>query len=410
MIQLIYIAIIAITVVDFVIDKVLDFLNNRAKSPTMPPEAEGIYDSERYAKWLAYDKANSRVGVISSSISILLSLAMLIFGGFGWLDIQLRQFTEQPVLLALLYFAVIGIASSIISLPFSVYSTFVIEEKFGFNKTTVKTFVIDIVKGAALSIVIGAPLGGLIVWLFYELGDAFWIVSWIIMSVFSVFMTMFAATWIMPLFNKFTPLKEGELRTAIEAYCEKVGFKLNRLFVMDGSKRSAKSNAFFSGLGPKKTIALYDTLIEQQSTEEIVAVLAHEIGHYKKQHTRQSLVLGVLQTGAMLFLLGIFLRMPEFSLALGAEQMSFHVGVIAFGIIFSPVSTIIGIGMNILSRKNEFEADAFAKETYNGEPLASALKKLTAENLGNLKPHPAYVFVHYSHPPVLKRLERLRDC
>jgi len=407
MIQFVYIVIIAITVIDFVFEKFLDFLNDRAKSPEMPPEAEGIYDAERYAKWLAYDKANSRVGVISSSISILLSLAMLIFGGFGWLDIQMRQITEQPVLLALLYFAVIGIASSIISLPFSLYSTFVIEEKFGFNKTTLKTFIMDMLKGTALAIVIGGPLGGLIVWLFYELGDAFWLVAWVIMTIFSVFMTMFAATLIMPLFNKFTPLEEGDLRTAIEAYCEKAGFKLNRFFVMDGSKRSAKSNAFFSGLGPKKTIALYDTLIEQQSTEEIVAVLAHEIGHYKKQHTLLSLVLSTLQTGVMLFLLGIFLRRPEFSFALGANEMSFHVGIIAFGIIFSPISTLIGIGMNVLSRKNEFEADAFARDTYAGEPLASALKKLTAENLGNLKPHPAYVFVHYSHPPVLARLKQL---
>jgi len=407
MIQFVYIVIIAITVIDFVFEKFLDFLNDRAKSPEMPPEAEGIYDAERYAKWLAYDKANSRVGVISSSISILLSLAMLIFGGFGWLDIQMRQITEQPVLLALLYFAVIGIASSIISLPFSLYSTFVIEEKFGFNKTTLKTFIMDMLKGTALAIVIGGTLGGLIVWLFYELGDAFWLVAWVIMTIFSVFMTMFAATLIMPLFNKFTPLEEGDLRTAIEAYCEKAGFKLNRFFVMDGSKRSAKSNAFFSGLGPKKTIALYDTLIEQQSTEEIVAVLAHEIGHYKKQHTLLSLVLSTLQTGVMLFLLGIFLRRPEFSFALGANEMSFHVGIIAFGIIFSPISTLIGIGMNVLSRKNEFEADAFARDTYAGEPLASALKKLTAENLGNLKPHPAYVFVHYSHPPVLARLKQL---
>jgi STE24 endopeptidase len=407
MIQFVYIVIIAITVIDFVFEKFLDFLNDRAKSPEMPPEAEGIYDAERYAKWLAYDKANSRVGAISSSISILLSLAMLIFGGFGWLDIQMRQITEQPVLLALLYFAVIGIASSIISLPFSLYSTFVIEEKFGFNKTTLKTFIMDMLKGTALAIVIGGTLGGLIVWLFYELGDAFWLVAWVIMTIFSVFMTMFAATLIMPLFNKFTPLEEGDLRTAIEAYCEKAGFKLNRFFVMDGSKRSAKSNAFFSGLGPKKTIALYDTLIEQQSTEEIVAVLAHEIGHYKKQHTLLSLVLSTLQTGVMLFLLGIFLRRPEFSFALGANEMSFHVGIIAFGIIFSPISTLIGIGMNVLSRKNEFEADAFARDTYAGEPLASALKKLTAENLGNLKPHPAYVFVHYSHPPVLARLKQL---
>lgn len=408
MVELILYALIGITAADFLFEKWLDVLNDRAKSPEMPKEAEGIYDESRYAKWLAYDRANGRLGMISSSISILLSLAMLVFGVFGWLDALLRQWIEQPVVLGLIYFGVLGVGSSLISLPFSIYSTFVIEERFGFNKTTVKTFVMDMVKGAALGLLIGAPLGALIIWLYYALGAYFWLAAWVVMSGFSIFMTMFAATWIMPLFNKFTPLEAGELRTAIEAYCEKVGFKLNRLFVMDGSKRSAKSNAFFSGLGPKKTIALYDTLIEQMETEEIVAVLAHEIGHYKKQHTRQSLVLSVVQSGFMLFLLGLFLRIPAFSQALGAVEGSFHVGAIAFGIIFSPISTLIGIGMNVLSRMNEFEADAYARDTYDGAPLASGLKKLTAENLGNLKPHPWYVFVHYSHPPALKRLEKLR--
>ena len=372
-------------------------------STVMPPEAEGIYDEERYAKCLAYDKANGRLGMISSSLSILISLALLIGGGFGWIDAWLRQYTEQPIWLALLFFGVLGLGSSIIPLPFSIYSTFVIEEKFGFNKTTVKTFILDMIKGTALSLAIGVPLGALIIWLYLELGNYFWLAAWVVISAFRIFMTMFAATLIMPIFNKFEPLPEGELRTAIEDYYAKVGFKLNRLFVMDGSKRSAKSNAFFSGLGPKKTIALYDTLIDQMETEEIVSVLAH----YKKQHTMQSMVLSILQSGVMLFVLGLFLRHDVFSLALGAEHGSFHVGMIAFGIIFSPISTVVGIAMNVLSRKNEFEADAYAKETYKGEPLASGLKKLTAENLGNLKPHPAYVFVHYSHPPVLKRLERL---
>ena len=373
----------------------------------MPPEAAGIYDEEKYAKWLAYDKANGRIGSVSSSISIVISLAMLVMGWFGSIDSWLRQYVEHDIVLALAFFGVLGLGSSILSLPFRIYSTFVIEEKFGFNKTTVKTFIIDMIKGALLSAAIGLPLGALIIWFYYELGDYFWITAWVVMTIFSLFMTMFAASWIMPLFNKFTPLEEGELRTAIEAYCNKVGFKLTNLFVMDGSKRSGKSNAFFSGLGPKKKIVLYDTLIEQMTTEEIVAVLAHEIGHYKKQHTRQSLILSIVHSGIMLFLLGLFLRIPEFSQALGAKQASFHVGIIAFGIMFSPISTLIGIGMNILSRKNEFEADAYARDTYDGKPLASGLKKLTAENLGNLKPHPYLVFVSYSHPPVLQRLERL---
>jgi STE24 endopeptidase len=403
----VYFTLIIITVLSFLFDKWLDYLNDKAKSPTLPPDADGIYYAERYATWLAYDKANDRVGTISSSISIVISLTMLIMGWFGSIDVWLRQYIENDIWLALAFFGVLGLGSSIISLPFSVYSTFVIEEKFGFNKTTVKTFIVDMIKGALLGVIIGAPLGALIIWFYYELGEYFWITAWVVMTLFSLFMTMFAASWIMPLFNKFTPLEEGELRTAIEAYCNKVGFKLTNLFVMDGSKRSGKSNAFFSGLGHKKKIVLYDTLIEQMTTEEIVAVLAHEIGHYKKQHTRQSLILSIVQTGIMLFVLGLFLRDDAHSMALGAKAGSFHVGIIAFGIIFSPISTLIGIGMNVLSRKNEFEADAYARDTYNGESLASGLKKLTAENLSNLKPHPYVVFVSYSHPPLLKRLERL---
>ena len=407
MVQAIYFILIAITVVSFLFDQWLDYLNDKRKSPKLPESAKGIYDEERYAKWLAYYKANGRVGALSSAVSIVISLAILVFGLFGKLDIFLRGYVDHQIGLALIYFGVLGLGSSIISLPFSIYSTFVIEEKFGFNKTTVKTFILDMIKGAALSLLIGVPLAAIIIWFYYELGDWFWLTAWFLVSGFSVFMAMFGADLIMPIFNKFTPLEDGELRSSIEAYCSEVDFPLTNLFVMDGSKRSGKSNAFFTGLGPKKKIVLYDTLIEQMTTQEIVAVLAHEIGHYKHKHTRQSLILSVLQTGVTLFLLGLFLREEMFSQALGAEVGSFHVGIIAFGIIFSPLSTLIGIGMNVLSRKNEFEADAYANDTYSGAALASGLKKLTAENLSNLNPHPYLVFVSYSHPPVLKRLEKL---
>jgi STE24 endopeptidase len=407
MVQTLFYIILAIVISDFLFEKTLDYLNDRKKSKTMPTEAAGIYDKEQYEKWLAYDKANGRVEVISSSISIILSLVLLIGGYFGLLDIYLSFFFDSPVVLALVYFAVLGLGSSIISLPFSIYQTFVIEERFGFNKSTVGTFVLDLLKGLGLTLLIGAPLGALIIWIYYELETDFWWIAWLIISGFSLFMTMFGASIIMPLFNKFTPLPDGELRTAIENYCAKVDFKLTNLFVMDGSKRSSKSNAFFSGLGPKKKIALYDTLIEQLTTDQIVAVLAHEVGHYKKKHTAQSLVLSIVQTGIMLFLLGLFLRMEVFSQVLGSINASFHVGIIAFSIIFSPISTLIGIGMNMLSRKNEYEADDYAKSTFSGEALGEGLKILTRENLSNLKPHPAYVFVHYSHPPVLKRLANL---
>ncbi|MDP4764609.1 MAG: M48 family metallopeptidase [Salibacteraceae bacterium] len=407
MVQTLFYIILSIVIIDFLFEKALDFLNDRKKSKTLPAEAAGIYDKEQYEKWLAYDKANGRVEVISSSISIIVSLVLLIGGYFGLLDIYLSFFFDSPVVLALVYFAVLGLGSSIISLPFSIYQTFVIEERFGFNKSTVGTFVLDLLKGLGLTLLIGAPLGALIIWIYYELETDFWWIAWLIISGFSLFMTMFGASIIMPLFNKFTPLPDGELRTAIENYCAKVDFKLTNLFVMDGSKRSSKSNAFFSGLGPKKKIALYDTLIDQLTTDQIVAVLAHEVGHYKKKHTAQSLVLSIVQTGIMLFLLGLFLRMDVFSQALGSIGASFHVGIIAFSIIFSPISTLIGIGMNMLSRKNEYEADDYAKSTFSGEALGEGLRILTRENLSNLKPHPAYVFVHYSHPTVLKRLANL---
>ncbi len=403
----IYFTLIVITVVSFLFDQWLDYLNDKRKFPELPESAKDIYDEARYAKWLAYDKANGRLGALSSAVSIVISLAMLVFGLFGKLDIFLRGYVDHQIVLALTYFGLLGLGSSIISLPFSIYSTFVIEEKFGFNKATVKTFILDMIKGAALSLVIGVPLAAIIILFYYELGDWFWLTAWLLVSGFSVFMAMFGADLIMPIFNKFTPLEDGELRSSIEAYCFTVDFPLTNLFVMDGSRRSGKSNAFFTGLGPKKKIVLYDTLIEQMTTQEIVAVLAHEIGHYKHKHTRQSLILSVLQTGVTLFLLGLFLREEMFSQALGSEVGSFHVGIIAFGIIFSPMSTFIGIGMNVLSRKNEFEADAYANDTYGGAALASGLKKLTAENLSNLNPHPYLVFVSYSHPPVFKRLERL---
>lgn len=408
MTELIYWLLIGITIAGFLFGKWLSWLNETYKSPELPAEAEGIYDEDRYAKWLQYDKANGQLGVIASAVNIIGALLMLVFGLFGWLDQWLRQFIEHPVLLALAFFAVLGTASSIISAPFGIYGTFVIEERFGFNKTTWKTYAMDAIKGLMLTMLIGAPISATIVWIYYQFTDDFWWMAWAVISGFSLLMAMFGASLIMPLFNKFTPLEAGELRDAIEAYCKKVGFKINNLYVMDGSKRSGKSNAFFTGLGPRKKIVLFDTLIDQMTVEEIVAVLAHEVGHYKKKHTAQGLILGVVQTGLMLFLLGWVLRIEAVSLALGAGQGSFHVGIIAFGILYTPLSMMMGIGMNVLSRKNEYEADAYAAETYRAAPLISGLKKLTAENLSNLKPHPWFAFVNYSHPPVLLRIKELK--
>jgi STE24 endopeptidase len=404
-----FIAIVAITILDFVIDKYLDYLNLQNWSPQLPKEAEGIYDVEKYRKSMEYYKVNHRFSLLTSFFSFILLLLMLFLGGFGWLDNYVRTVTTHPVWMALLFFGILGLASDVLSMPFSVYRTFVIEEKFGFNKTTVKTFIMDKLKGYLLGAIIGGGILSLIVLIYQRTGNNFWWLAWIVMAVFMMGATMFYGSIILPLFNKLTPMPEGELRTAIENYCAKVNFKLNNLFVMDGSKRSSKANAFFSGLGPKKKIVLFDTLIEKHTTDELVAVLAHEIGHYKKKHTRTGLLMGLATSGLMLFILSLFLGNDELAKAMGATQSSFHINILAFGILYSPLSEILGILGNIISRKNEYEADNYARTTYNGSALAEALKKLSVDNLSNLKPHPAYVFVHYSHPTLLQRLKALQS-
>ena len=402
-----FIIIIVIILFDFVVDKILDYLNLKTWSSELPKEAEGIYDVEKYRKSMEYYKVNHRFSMITSSFSLLLLLAVLLFNGFAWLDQYVRSVTQSPVWMALLFFGILGFASDVLTTPFALYKIFVIEEKFGFNKMTWKTFLFDKFKGYVLGAIIGGVLLAVIVWIYSVTGTYFWLYALGVLALFMVFATMFYASIILPLFNKLTPMPDGELRNAIEEYCKKVGFKLNNLFVMDGSKRSSKANAFFSGLGASKKIVLFDTLIEKHTTDELVAVLAHEIGHYKMKHTRQGLLLGLLQNGIMLYILSLFLGNQELSKALGAEQSSFHLDILAFGILYSPLSEILGIMMNMLSRKNEYEADRYAKETYNGEALAGALKKLSVDNLSNLKPHPAYVFVHYSHPTLLQRLAAL---
>ncbi|HEY4798063.1 MAG TPA: M48 family metallopeptidase [Bacteroidia bacterium] len=405
--NILFIIIVSIIILEFLFDKTLDFLNLKNLSPELPEEAKEIYDKEKYRKSQEYYKTNHNFSMLTSSVTFIAMLAMLFFNGFAWVDLFVRSYTENPILMALLFFGLIGFASDLLGTPFSLYRTFVIEEKFEFNKTTIATFIFDKIKGYALALIIGGGLFALIIWIYQTTGNYFWLFAWAVISFFMVFITMFYTTFLVPLFNKLTPLPEGELRTAIEEYCRKVGFKLNNLFVINGSKRSAKANAYFSGLGAKKTIVLYDTLIEKHSVDELVAVLAHEVGHYKKKHTLIGTIQGIVQTGAMLFILSMFLGNPALAHALGIGQSSFHIDILAFGLLYSPLSEILGIISNIFSRKHEFEADAYAKETYNGNALQTALKKLSSDNLSNLKPHPAYVFVHYSHPPVLERLKAL---
>lgn len=399
--------IIGIISISFLFDQVLDYLNLKAMRTKVPDEVALFYDTEKYARAQAYHRELTRFGFLTSSFSFVLSMAMLLLGGFGWIDGLLRTVTDNTVVLALLFFAVIGVASDWLTLPFQWYSTFVIEEKYGFNKTTLKTFITDKLKGYVLGALIGGSLLSALLYLIETLGEQFWIWFAVIAALFMLFMNMFYTSLIVPLFNKLTPLPEGELRSAIEAFSKKINFPITNVFVIDGSKRSKKANAFFSGIGRKKKIVLYDTLIANHTTDELVAVLAHEVGHYKKRHIIWSYVFSVVQVGFTLFILSLLVFNEHVSLALGGSQLAVHLNLLAFTILFSPISGITGLLMNMYSRKNEYEADAFAKETFNGEALASALKKLSVDNLSNLYPHPAYVFFHYSHPPLLKRLAKI---
>lgn len=396
-----------ILIFNHVLDQVVDFLNYKNLKEVMPDSAQEFYTPEKYTESIKYQKTTSKFAFLTENIGFIISFSFLILGGFGWIDQLLGSFIENKIILTLVFFLVIMVASDLLTLPFQLYSTFVIEEKFGFNTTTKKIFFTDKLKGYLLSVVIGGLLGSALIYLILALGTSFWIVFSVIIVSFMLFVQLFYSSLILPLFNKLSPLEEGELKSAILAYAEENKFSLSNIFVIDGSKRSKKANAFFMGLGKRKKIVLYDTLIQNHTIEELVAVLAHEMGHYKKKHIISGMVLSILQITFTLFVLSLMVLNTNLSVALGAQQLSFAVNLIAFGILYSPISKVTGILMNIFSRKNEYEADHFAKTTYNGKALASALKKLSADNLSNLYPHPATVFLHYSHPPLLKRLEAL---
>lgn len=408
MAQNIFIIIISILVFDFLLERLLDYLNSTYWSNELPKELQGIYDAEKYKKSQDYQKVNQRFSLLTSSLSFAAMMLMLLFGGFAFVDAFVRQFTDNPILMALIFFGIIGFAADILNTPFGIYDTFVIEQKFGFNNTTVKTYIFDRLKGWLLAIVLGGGLLALFIFIYSKTGDNFWWIAWLVFSIISIFFSMFYSDIIVPLFNKQTPLEDGELRSAIEVFANKTGFKLKNIFVIDGSKRSNKANAYFTGLGSKKRIVLYDTLIKDHTTEELVAVLAHEVGHYKKKHTIKTIIISLIETAMMLYILSWFISNPVLSESLGTPQ-SFHISIIVFGILYSPLSMILGLAMNVLSRKHEYEADKFAAENYAAKPLADALKKLSVNNLSNLRPHPAYVFFHYSHPTLLQRLSALNQ-
>jgi len=399
--------ILSITVVSYLFDQILDYINLKSQRTEIPKEVEAFYEKEKYVKSLAYHRELTKFSFITSAFSFLLSFSMLLSGGFGWVDGWLRPHMDNEILLALTFFGVLMLASDILTIPFQWYSTFVIEEKYGFNKTTLKTFITDKLKGYLLAATVGGLLLSALIYLIQTIGPNFWIWFSILAALFVLFVNMFYTSLILPMFNKLTALPDGELKAAIENFSKKVDFPLDSIFIIDGSKRSKKANAFFSGIGKKKKIVLYDTLIENHTTAELVAVLAHEVGHFKKKHIVWGYVLSILQIVFTLFVLSRMIDAENVSRALGGAQLAIHLNLLAFGILFSPISGITGLFMNMYSRKNEFEADAYAKETFDGTALSNALKRLSVDSLSDLYPHPLYVFFHYSHPPLLKRLAAL---
>ena len=411
-----FLIIIALVIFNYLFSNILDYLNHKNWKDEIPKELKDFYDKKKYKQAKQYAISKNKIGLLSSTTSFLLVVSLLVFNGYGYIDQLVNSFNLNLFLSFQInnsftksgvFFLILFILNLIISIPFSYYNTFVIEENFGFNKTTKSTFFFDIIKSSILSILIGGFLLFLALYLYNSLNDGFWLYLWIGLSLLMIFINMFYADLIVPIFNKLTPLENGDLRKKIENYSKEVGYLLKNIYVIDGSKRSTKANAFFSGLGPRKTIALYDTLIEKHTENELVAVLAHEVGHFKKKHVFSGLLMSVIQIGVMAFFFELCLKLPEISLALGGSGVNFHLGLIGFSIIFSPISMMSGILMNYISRKNEFEADSYAKETYNGDDLSLALKKLSVDSLSNIYPHPLYVFFHYSHPPLIKRLRAL---
>ena len=398
---------IAILIINFIVDKILDTLNTKHFDDKIPSELKDVYEKEEYEKSQAYKKTNAKFSNITGLFSLVLTLAFFFFDGFQFVDQLARTYSSNTIVIALIFFGIIMLGSDIITTPFSYYKIFVIEEKFGFNKMTKKLFIIDKMKGLLMTIIVGGGILALIVWFYQFAGNNFWMYAWALVAIFSLLMNLFYAQLIVPLFNKQTPLEDGELKTAIEKYTTKVGFTLKNVFVIDGSKRSTKANAYFSGFGSQKRITLYDTLINDLEIDEIVAVLAHEVGHYKRKHIIFNLLASTLLTGFTLWLLSVFVSLPIFSEALNISIPSFHIGLIVFGILYSPISEITGLLMNIISRKFEYQADNFAKETFVAQPLITSLKKLSKNSLSNLTPHKATVFMHYSHPTLLQRVQNL---
>lgn len=406
--EIIFFIIVVFLCLDFVLERVLESLNSKYMSPVLPDSLKGIYEEKEYSRFQSYKRENGRLDSWSSGVGFVVMIVFLVAGGFGWYNSWVVSLTDSVVWQTILFVVGLSVVSSVLDIPFDYYATFRIEEKYGFNKTTRRVYWLDTVKELFLSLVLGGVLLALVVWFYTWAGTYFWLYAWGAVTLFSVFMAMFYSQLIVPLFNKQTPLQEGSLRDKIQAFAGKVGFKLDNIYVIDGSKRSTKANAYFTGLGPKKRVVLYDTLIDELTEEEIVAVLAHEVGHYKKRHTLRSMVVSVIQMGVLFWLFSLCVNNVALSEALGGDRVYFQLGLIAFAILYSPVNLILGVGMNVWSRNNEYEADAFAARYYEGDYLVSGLKKISVKSLSNLTPHPLYEYIYYSHPSLLKRIDAIK--
>ncbi len=402
--------ILAIIVFRYVLDTVSDILNLRAASPVIPEEFNGYYDEEKYKKSQEYLRETTRWGLFVSTVDTVALIIFIIAGGFNYVDNIVRQLVSGEILTGVVFACFMMLIVSLVGLPFSAYSTFVIEKKYGFNRTTVRTFILDFIKSLLLTFILGGAIFALVLWIFGKLGDMAWLYCWLAVAAIQIFLMFIAPYVIMPLFNKFEPLEEGELRDAIEKYAREHDFKMKGVFCMDGSKRSSKSNAFFTGFGKSRRIVLYDTLIKNHSVDELVAIIAHEMGHYKLKHIPSAIIRSLLISAFMFFLLGKCINNPGLFAAFGVEHLSIYMSLFLFGFLYSPISMIIGIIENIISRKHEFQADAYAARTSGlRDSMISGLKKLSVDNLSNLTPHKFTVFLSYSHPPVLQRIQALRN-
>ncbi len=401
--------ILAALLVDYFLHALSRFLDLKNLSTNLPDEFVDHYSPEEYARSQEYLRENTRFSYLTSSFDLILILLVILMGGFNFVDMWVRDFGFLPLISGLIFFGVLFFIQDIISTPFSLYRTFVIEEKFGFNKTTPKTYILDKLKSYMLLLILGSLVLSFILYFFESFGNMAWLYAWIVMSAFLVLVQPLFTLVIAPMFNTFTPLEDGELKDKINQFARQVNFPISRIDVMDGSRRSSKANAYFSGLGKNKRIALFDTLIEKHSVDELVSIIAHEVGHYKKKHNIKGIILGVIQTGIMFFMLSIFLNNIQLFAAFSMENLSVYASLLFFSILYSPIELIMSFAGNAISRKHEFEADAFARESIGtGEHLIEGLKKLTVTNLGNLTPHPLTVWLSYSHPPVLIRIITLR--